>query len=128
MTTAHRPTWKAAVGKSQEGGWTAGGARSTLRSVLEEPSHTTLKTRSDAHVPKSKRDEILQNSLLKLRQMEEKSGRGMGTVGKRVLDEEVEKEGRQKLLMATADVDEVQLQTKYDDKNDECEGNKKSDG
>ena len=126
MTTAHRPTWKAAVGKAQEGGWTAGGARSTLRSVLEEPSHTTLKTRSDAPT-KSKREEILQKSLLKLRQMEEKSGRSV-VEKRRVMDEEVEKEGRQKLLMATADVDEVQLQSQYDDKDKDIDEGKKSDG
>lgn len=26
MTTAHRPTWHAAVGQKNEGGWHAGGA------------------------------------------------------------------------------------------------------
>eukprot|EP00555_Chaetoceros_dichaeta_P012933 CAMPEP_0198260842 /NCGR_PEP_ID=MMETSP1447-20131203/9706_1 /TAXON_ID=420782 /ORGANISM="Chaetoceros dichaeta, Strain CCMP1751" /LENGTH=265 /DNA_ID=CAMNT_0043948587 /DNA_START=33 /DNA_END=830 /DNA_ORIENTATION=- len=126
MTTAHRPTWKAAVGKSQEGGWTAGGSASTLRSILDGPAHTKLKVRHPEQQyvgveEQSRKEELLKVSLKKLQAMEEK--RQMSTVvGKRNLDERVEADGRQKLLMATADVDDVGLRAKYDDADDECGG------
>ena len=46
MTTAHRPTWKAAVGKSGEGGWNSGGiGGSAGLSHLDLPAHTKLKFR-----------------------------------------------------------------------------------
>mmetsp|Transcript_16646 Transcript_16646/g.31530 ORF Transcript_16646/g.31530 Transcript_16646/m.31530 type:complete len:261 (+) Transcript_16646:132-914(+) len=115
MTTAHRPTWKAAVGKSNEGGWSAGGAPSARRSVLSLPSHTKLKTRKDQDVISNEREEILKKSLQKLREMEGK------TLGPRILDEKVEEEGRRKLLMATADVDDEELKKKYDDADDDEE-------
>ena len=53
--------------------------------------------------------------------MEEKSGKTKNLIKRRVVDEEVEEEGRRKLLMATADVDEVQLQSKYDDVDRDCD-------
>ena len=109
MTTAHRPTWKAAVGKSNEGGWTAGGAPGGQRSALSLPGHTKLKTRRDTETISKERHEILQKSLQKLRDMEAKK------LGPRVIDERMEEEGRRKLLMATADIDEEALRKKYDD-------------
>jgi Cwf15/Cwc15 cell cycle control protein. len=116
MTTAHRPTWKAAVGKSNEGGWSAGGAPSARRSALSLPSHTKLKTRKDQEIITKEREEILKKSLQKLREMEGKA------LGPRIMDEKVEEEGRRKLLMATADVDDEELKKKYDDADDDEEG------
>jgi len=124
MTTAHRPTWKAAVGKSNEGGWTAGGAGSTMRSALSLPGHTKLKTRRDKEFISKEREEILKKSLQKLRDMEEKT---LG-LGPRVMDEHVEEEGRQKLLMATADIDDEELKKKYDDADDDGEGRTNGNG
>jgi len=45
MTTAARPTWNAAVGQSNEGGWSAGGQISMQFSARDLPGHTKLKTR-----------------------------------------------------------------------------------
>jgi protein CWC15 len=118
MTTAHRPTWKAAVGKQNEGGWTAGGASSAMRSALSLPGHTKLKTRRDGDSISKEREQILKKSLQKLRDMEEK------TLGPRIMDEKVEEEGRRKLLMATADVDDEKLKMKYDDADDDAVGKK----
>lgn len=124
MTTAHRPTWKAAVGKAQEGGWSSGGgAPSTARSILDAPAHTQLKTRNDAHALQStEREEILKKSLLKIREMEEKSSRVSKGIGRRIIDEKVEEEGRRKLLMSKNDVDEVRLKKMYDDEDDDGGG------
>ena len=72
MTTAHRPTWKAAVGRSQEGGWGAGGAVSTQRSALDAPAHTKLKTRDGAQAVD--RRAALAASLRKLEEAERRSG------------------------------------------------------
>jgi protein CWC15 len=127
MTTAHRPTWKAAVGKSQEGGWTAGGASSAQRSILDAPAHTKLKSRNDAHALQStERSEILKNSLLKIKEMEDKSKkkrRGNFAIGPRKIDEQVEEEGRMKLLKSTNDIDEVTLSKMYDDADDDGRDN-----
>ena len=125
MTTAHRPTWKAAVGKAQEGGWTAGGAPSAQRSILDAPAHTKLKTRNDKHALEFKsteRDEILKKSLLKIQEMEKEKSRnkkGYKVVPMRKIDEKVEEEGRRKLLMSKNDVDEVKLKNMYDDADDD---------
>jgi len=113
MTTAHRPTWKAAVGKSNEGGWTAGGAPAAQRSALSLPGHTKLKTRRDQDTISNEREEILKQSLKKLRDMEDKK------LAPRVIDERIEEEGRRKLLMATADIDDEALKKKYDDADDD---------
>lgn len=45
MTTAHRPTWHAAVGQSNEGGWHAGGKLSDQVSARDLPAHRRLKIR-----------------------------------------------------------------------------------
>lgn len=112
MTTAHRPTWKAAVGRAQEGGWTAGGAVSTQISALDVAAHTKLKSREGAQVIDKKK--ALADSLLALEKAESKSF-SKSKIGRRQLVESVEQEGRQKLLTQTAEVDDIQLKSKYDD-------------
>jgi protein CWC15 len=118
MTTAHRPTWKAAVGKSSEGGWAAGGNPSTQTSGLDANAHTKLKVRRGPQVVDRKK--ALRESLLKLEQAENK------VLGKRPISEKVEQEGRMKLLKQTAEVDEEAIRKKYDDK--DAGGGEESDG
>ena len=116
MTTAHRPTWKAAVGRAQEGGWSAGGAISTAKSVLDEPSHTKLKFRGDTTTNnKTDREEILRQSLAKLEQVEQQAQAKRRIGKRRTLDEAVERQGELKLLKHTADIDEKKIIAKYDD-------------
>ena len=45
MTTAHKPTWKPAVGRSDEGGYQMGGVGSLAFSSKDMPSELTLKER-----------------------------------------------------------------------------------
>jgi protein CWC15 len=118
MTTAHRPTWKAAVGRASEGGWTAGGSVSTSISALDVASHTKLKTRQGQQLIDKKK--ALKESLLALEKAESSSNKTK--IGKRPIDKAIEAEGRQKLLKQTAEVDEIALRDKYDDKDDDDRG------
>ena len=125
MTTAHRPTWKAAVGRAQEGGWSAGGAISTQSSARDLASHTKLKFRKGSQ-QLSDRATALQESLLKMKEAEEKaeiSARRAVRMGREQLllenEEENEERGRLKLLKQTADVDEEKIRAKYDDEDDD---------
>lgn len=105
MTTAHRPTWKAAVGQANEGGYAARGA---AVSALDMPAHIVLKTRKGSQVVD--RTAALQQSLLDLEQAEAKHA-----LPKRPIDERIEEQAQLKLLKQTADVDEKKLKEKYDD-------------
>ncbi len=125
MTTAHRPTWKAAVGRAQEGGWSAGGAVSTQSSARDLASHTKLKFRKGSQ-QLSDRATALQESLLKMKEAEEKaeiSAKRAVRMGREQLllenEEENEERGRLKLLKQTADVDEEKIRAKYDDEDDD---------
>ncbi len=111
MTTAHRPTWKAAVGQASEGGWSSGGKGSAGLSVLDMPAHTKLKFRTGTQVVD--RQKALKESLLKLEKAEKEANKRL--LQRPAVDEEVEKEGELKLLKQTAEVDEVAIQSKYDD-------------
>ena len=111
MTTAHRPTWKPAVGKASEGGWSAGGAGSAGLSVLDMPAHTKLKFRTDKQVVD--RQKALRESLLKLQEVEKEASKRLSQ--RPAVDDDIEKEGRLKLLKQTAEVDEKAIQSKYDD-------------
>lgn len=111
MTTAHRPTWKAAVGKSSEGGWSAGGSGSNGLSVLDMPAHTKLKFRTGKQVVD--RQKSLKESLLKLETAEKEANKRL--LQRPAVDEDIEKEGRLKLLKQMAEVDEVAIKSKYDD-------------
>jgi protein CWC15 len=129
MTTAHRPTWKAAVGRAQEGGWSSGGAISTQSSSRDLASHTKLKYRQGAQRAvggDNSRALALQQSLLKMKEEEEKaelSAKRVVKMGRERLllehEEKNEEEGRLKLLQQTADVDEEQIRAKYDDEDDD---------
>ena len=71
MTTANRATWKAAVGRAQE----TSGAISHIRSALNAPAHTKLKVRQAKNEISTQRDHVIQESLKKLKQVEEQIGR-----------------------------------------------------
>mmetsp|Transcript_1901 Transcript_1901/g.2911 ORF Transcript_1901/g.2911 Transcript_1901/m.2911 type:complete len:279 (+) Transcript_1901:130-966(+) len=129
MTTAHRPTWKAAVGRAQEGGWNAGGAPSASSSVLDAAAHTKLKLRAGPQVVSDDKKAILQASLAKLEEAERNvKGAGRLGVGGRkylalegggVVDAKVEEEGRRRLLKHTAEVDDIGIKSKYNDDDDD---------
>ncbi len=110
MTTAHRPTWKSAVGQSSTGGWSAGGATSSAKAALSLPSHTQLKVRQGNQLVD--RQKALKESLLKLEQAEKKAP----VVSKRrPVIQAVEEEGRLKLLQQREEVDDVAISKKYND-------------
>lgn len=46
MTTAHRPTWSAAVGQKEQGGWSMGGTVSAQFAARDLPAHKKLKVRA----------------------------------------------------------------------------------
>jgi protein CWC15 len=116
MTTAHRPTWKAAVGQANEGGWSAGGASSHQRSALDAPAHTKLKVRSGAQA-KEDRERILQQSLLAMEEAARNANQTKHAVllGRRPLDPEIEAQGQLRLLKQTAEIDVDEIKKKYDD-------------
>jgi len=117
MTTAHRPTWKAAISRADEGGY---GSVSTQRATKNQPSHTTIKRRHD--VAADQRPAVLASSLLAL-EKEEQSRREK--VRHHILSEESIKEdqrhSRKLLLQQTNDVDTEDIANRYDDEN--VEGN-----
>mmetsp|Transcript_13302 Transcript_13302/g.29245 ORF Transcript_13302/g.29245 Transcript_13302/m.29245 type:complete len:257 (-) Transcript_13302:2409-3179(-) len=109
MTTAHRPTWKAAVGKANEGGWTAGGAISTRSAAQNAPAQLTLKTRAEP-IDKKK---ALKESLLALQKAEEKANTLVPK--RRPVDPKLEQRAQQRLLKQTAEVDLQKIKAKYND-------------
>lgn len=113
MTTAHRPTWKAAVGQANEGGWSAGGAVSHQTSALDAPAHRNLKLRQSHQVVDKKKS--LQQSLLALEEAEFSAKNTVKNIGKRIMDPAVEERGQQRLLKQTAEVDVEKIKKKYDD-------------
>jgi protein CWC15 len=131
MTTAHRPTWKAAVGRAQEGGWSAGGALSSSISALDAPAHRTLKTRSNDDNVHDK-EERLRQSLLALQQAEAAATKPLHH---RPIDPAEEERSKQKLLLlksqssATTEIDREKLKEKYDDSDidDGDDDNEKND-
>jgi len=132
MTTAHRPTWKAAVGQASTGGWTAGGATSSSKAVLSLPSHSQLKLRTGSQVVD--RQKALKESLLKLQEAEQKHpqrGHLKSVIGKRrPISQIMEEESRLKLLNQKEDeIDHVALSKKYDDEDaDADDDDDNSDG
>lgn len=133
MTTAHRPTWKAAVGRAQEGAWSSGGKPSLQSSARDLAAHTKLKFRSGpqaAALGADRRSEALKESLLKMEEAErqaESNVRRAVRMGRDQLllsenGEKAEEEGRMKLLKQTADVDEEEIRARYDDEDDDGDG------
>lgn len=75
------------------------------------PAHTKLKFRTGKQLVD--RQKALKDSLLKLETAEKEANKRL--LQRPAVDEDVEKEGRLKLLKQTAEVDEVALKAKYDD-------------
>lgn len=130
MTTAHRPTWKAAVGRAQEGAWSSGGKASTQSSARDLASHTKLKFRQGPQLVTGddggRRDAALRESLRKMEEAERRAESNVRMVVKMGRDklllengEKAEEEGRMKLLKQTADVDEEEIRAKYDDEDED---------
>ena len=130
MTTAHRPTWKAAVGRAQEGAWSSGGAASLMSSARDLAAHTKLKFRKGPQavaLGADRRSEALRESLLKMEEAEKRAESNVRRAVRMGRDqlllsedgEKAEEEGRMKLLKQTADVDEEEIRAKYDDEDDD---------
>jgi len=107
MTTAHRPTWKAAVGRGNEGGY---GSTGIAVSHLDLASHTQLKHR--AIIDKKA---ALKESLMKLEAAAAVHTKTTATLGRRTMNPMIEQEGRMKLLKQTEEVNVEQVKAKYDD-------------
>lgn len=120
MTTAHRPTWKAAVGQANEGGWGAGGSVSHQASALDMPGHTKLKVRHS---------QAVQDSVEALQAAEQaaQSSRKELLLAHRPMDPENEKRAKLKLLQQTNDIDVAKLKAKYDDSDIDDGGSSESD-
>jgi protein CWC15 len=142
MTTAHRPTWKAAVGQANEGGWTAGGAISQQTSVRDAPAHLKLKYRLPRNKYIDNEDDdnnnnmIIKQSLLELQQAEQEARLNVAKT-KRPIDRQLEERSLMRLLKQTAEVDVEKLKQKYndsdienddDDDDDDGGGNRSDDG
>ncbi|GKY90363.1 hypothetical protein MPSEU_000010300 [Mayamaea pseudoterrestris] len=121
MTTAHRPTWKAAVAK-ESGGWTAGGAVSTLRSVLDAPAHTKLKYRRETAAADGKEERIKESlralekaereqDTLKLRQHKSLNSNRRS----KEEEDELKERAQRKLLTHTDKIDLLAIKAKYND-------------
>lgn len=137
MTTAHRPTWKAAVGRAQEGAWSSGGKPSLQSSAKDAPAHTKLKFRTGPQAVtraldgsgSDRKSELLKESLLRMEEAERSAAisnvRRVVRVGRRdqllLMEKEggVEEESKLKLLKQTADVDDELIRVKYDDEDDD---------
>lgn len=127
MTTAHRPTWKAAVGRANTGGWSAGGAVSTAVSALEVPGQLSLKTLRKEQTDKKR---ALRESLLALEKAEASlSSKKKQSIPKRKLDPAIEERAQQRLLAHAPDkeVDVEAMKAKYDDSDVEDDDNDGSD-
>ncbi|OWZ22644.1 hypothetical protein PHMEG_0002623 [Phytophthora megakarya] len=131
MTTAHRPTWHAAVGQSNEGGWHAGGKLSDQVSARDLPAHKRLKTRQ---VGQGTANEV---ELLDLREelerKEEKHELEKGRKKNSAQDKLRRLEENKKILLlgdAEADERESQLKkvaSKYNDADDGADSEDSSD-
>ncbi|KAG2788400.1 hypothetical protein JG687_00002012 [Phytophthora cactorum] len=131
MTTAHRPTWHAAVGQSNEGGWHAGGKLSDQVSARDLPAHKRLKIRE---VGQGTANEV---ELLDLREelerKEEKYELEKGRRKDTAQDKLRRLEQNKKILLlgdAEADAKESQLKkvaSKYDDADDGADSEDSSD-
>lgn len=136
MTTAHRPTWKAAVGRAQEGAWSSGGKPSLQSSAKDAPAHTKLKFRTGPQAVtralgsgSDRKSELLKESLLRMKEAERSAAisnvRRVVRAGRRdqllLMEKEggVEEESKMKLLKQTADVDDELIRVKYDDEDDD---------
>eukprot|EP00614_Pseudopedinella_elastica_P007755 CAMPEP_0172598320 /NCGR_PEP_ID=MMETSP1068-20121228/18351_1 /TAXON_ID=35684 /ORGANISM="Pseudopedinella elastica, Strain CCMP716" /LENGTH=233 /DNA_ID=CAMNT_0013398159 /DNA_START=65 /DNA_END=766 /DNA_ORIENTATION=- len=121
MTTAHRPTWKAALGEASDyGNWSTGGKVSGQFSVKDLPQHTKLKLREGAQIPdfQSKRDLLVAET--KAAEEKRKAGK------KAILDADEEAGEKllstaQPLMLTNEEIDVERIARKYEDRDEEDE-------
>jgi protein CWC15 len=128
MTTAHRPTWKAAVGQDNEGGWSAGGAVSHQKSALDAPAHTKLKVRQQHQLKYNNKEQMIQQSLKAIQDATKDVHKTKYDIlhhQRHAIDPKVEEQSRLRLLQQTNEVDVAKIKAKYDDS--DVEGNDDDD-
>lgn len=118
MTTAHRPTWHAALGESSDyGNWSSGGKVSSQFSAKDLPSHTSLKYRQGHQLPtrQSKVDVADDEDVAATRAREAQERKVLADPTPSALASTVP------LALASSEVDVKKLKSKYDDEDDENE-------
>ncbi|KAF0699387.1 Aste57867_10048 [Aphanomyces stellatus] len=127
MTTAARPTWHAAVGQKNEGGWNAGGQVSMQFSARDLPGQTKLKTRQ---IGQGTVDELGMKDLKgelseRERKYEEEKGKEVDTAQQKMLRL---KENKMLLLKGDEWEDRAKdVVAKYDDADDDTRQDSDSD-
>ena len=119
MTTAHRPTFNAAIGQASDyGNWRTGGKVSGQFSVKDMPAQTTLKFRQGEQIPDfTSKDAVLAAEAVATD--EKRKGKKRS-----VLEDDGAKEllsKTQPLLLTNEEVDTARLARKYDDRDEEDE-------
>eukprot|EP00519_Triparma_laevis_P013007 CAMPEP_0182507716 /NCGR_PEP_ID=MMETSP1321-20130603/23706_1 /TAXON_ID=91990 /ORGANISM="Bolidomonas sp., Strain RCC1657" /LENGTH=116 /DNA_ID=CAMNT_0024713665 /DNA_START=27 /DNA_END=373 /DNA_ORIENTATION=- len=112
MTTAHRPTWKAAVGSGEAGNWSSGGAQSHMRSSKDAAAFTKIKYRERG--VRKEGEGMVKESLRRLEEAERKE-RELKKIGKRQVREEEDVESEVKLLKVGGEGVDVSVLEKFDD-------------
>ncbi|OQS07980.1 hypothetical protein THRCLA_00033 [Thraustotheca clavata] len=120
MTTAARPTFNAAMGKKNEGGWNSGGQISMQFSARDLPGHTKLKTRQFGQ---GTSEELIERDLPgeleeRERKYEEEKAKEVDFAQQKIL-----RLKDNKMLLLKGDEWEdraIQVQSKYDDEDDDA--------
>ncbi|KDO22524.1 hypothetical protein SPRG_11707 [Saprolegnia parasitica CBS 223.65] len=126
MTTAARPTFNAAMGKKNEGGWNSGGQISMQFSARDLPGHTKLKTRQ---LGQGTSDELAERDLIgeltdRERKYEEDKLKEVDFAQQKIMRL---KDNKTLLLKGDEWEDRAKdVQTKYDDADDDV-GDSESD-
>lgn len=130
MTTAHRPTYNAAVGKAADyGNWSTGGKVSGQFSALDLPGHTKLKFRQAEQLPQVPTREGLEQAEAAEAQVKAQGGKAKaaalaitdGSGGGGGLASSKALTGATKLLLKDVEIDLDRLNKKYDDRDEEAE-------
>ncbi|GMH88639.1 hypothetical protein TrVE_jg3271 [Triparma verrucosa] len=119
MTTAHRPTWKAAVGAGEGGNWSSGGAQSHMRSAKDAAAFTKIKYRERG--VRKEGEVLVEESLRRLEEAERKE-KELKKIGKRQVRESDDVESSVKLLKVQGEGVDVSVLDKFDDADSGDEG------
>eukprot|EP00632_Arachnochrysis_sp_CCMP2950_P015629 CAMPEP_0185697868 /NCGR_PEP_ID=MMETSP1164-20130828/6006_1 /TAXON_ID=1104430 /ORGANISM="Chrysoreinhardia sp, Strain CCMP2950" /LENGTH=242 /DNA_ID=CAMNT_0028364767 /DNA_START=17 /DNA_END=745 /DNA_ORIENTATION=- len=114
MTTAHRPTWTAALHEAADhGNWsTGGGARSMQKPARDMPGHLTMKYRTGPQLP----DKGL---AVDRAEVEKREATASGRAPLDRLTAETAVEAKPHLLLTAEPADARELRRKYDDRDAE---------
>lgn len=118
MTTAHRPTWNAALAESSDyGNWSSGGKVSGQFSAKDLPSHTRLKLRAPEQMPEAMTsvdlDRAEQAEIEK--KIKSKNRLALNETGERLL------KNVKPLMLKQEEIDTEKLSKRYDDRDEEDE-------